>query len=307
MTLHWWPKMCCTVGAQKASVSCLRLMKPEIFCGKGLIHPFGGRSAQLNVLAVCGFPVTALDEVSQSDRGQVEVRRNTLIGRGFHLPSIIALVTIMALEVIGASTTLRTDLSYGPAELFLRRRVHGTVFQPGAFYSFPGMITARALWKMFFFSLIVKTLPWHRWLRHPLRTLPCTNVQLYWIDTQLRGLPSFSQGPQWRSQVRRGRTQPTQARQKITVFGRFGIGYLIPPGSGKREHLRLSAQLKSPSSLVGDVDDDTEFVAVGQALLGPYISTFRRLQEKSFETLGHTSVANSRMAAVQEGRQRYEQ
>ena len=89
-------------------------------------------------LAVCGFLVTALDEVSQSDRGQVEVRRNTLIGRGFHLPSIIPLFTIMALEVLGAST----DLSYGPAELFLVRRVHGTVFQPGAFYSFPGLITA---------------------------------------------------------------------------------------------------------------------------------------------------------------------
>ena len=55
----------------------------------------------------------------------------------------------MALEVIGASTTLRTDLSYGPAELFLRRRVHGTVFQPGAFYSFPELIIARALWKIF--------------------------------------------------------------------------------------------------------------------------------------------------------------
>ena len=68
-------------------------------------------------------------------------------------------------------------------------------------------------------------------------------LQLYWIDTQLRGPPSFSQGPQWRSQVRRGRTSATQARQKITGFGKFGIGYLIHPGSGKREHLRLSAQL----------------------------------------------------------------
>ena len=48
-TLHQWSKMCCSVGAQIASASRLGLMKPEILCGKGLIHPFGGRSAQLNV------------------------------------------------------------------------------------------------------------------------------------------------------------------------------------------------------------------------------------------------------------------
>ena len=49
------------------------------------------------------------------------------------------------------------------------------------------------------------------------------------------------------------------------------------------------------------VDDDTEFVAIGQALLGPYIGTFRRLQEKALKhLLGHSSDANSRVAADQE-------
>ena len=93
----------------------------------------------------------------------------------------------MALEVLGASPALRTDLSYGSAELFLRRRVHES--------------------------------------------------------------------------------------------------YLIPPGCGKMEHLRLSALLQSPFNLVSDVDDDTEFVAIGQALLGPYVGTFRRLHEKALEHL----------------------
>ena len=49
------------------------------------------------------------------------------------------------------------------------------------------------------------------------------------------------------------------------------------------KHLRLSAQLQSPFSLVSDVDDDTEFVVIGQALLGPYVGTFRRLQEKALK------------------------
>ena len=110
-------------------------------------------------------------------------------------------------------------------------------------------------------------------------------LQLYSIDTQLRGLPSFSQGPQWRSQVQRGRTLATQTRQKNTGFGKFGIGYLIPPGCGKMKHLRLSAPLQSPFNLVSDVDDDTEFVAIGQAILGPYVGTFRHLQEKALKHL----------------------
>ena len=61
--------------------------------------------------------------------------------------SPLSFFTIMALEVLGASPALRTDLSYGPAELFLRRRVRGTVFQPDAFHSFPGLITARPCFK----------------------------------------------------------------------------------------------------------------------------------------------------------------
>ena len=74
--------------------------------------------------------------------------------------------------------------------------------------------------------------------------------------------------------MQRGRTLATQSRQRITGFGKFGMGYLIPPGCGKMEHLRLSALLQSPFNLVSDVDDDTEFVAIGQAILGPYVGYF---------------------------------
>ena len=119
MTLHWWPKM-----LHRWRSDGQRFL-PQAYEARNLVWkesdpPLWRTLSSAERLAVCGFPVTALDEVSQSDCGEVEVRRNTLIGRGFHLPSIIALFTIMALEVLGASPALRTDLSYGPAELFLR-------------------------------------------------------------------------------------------------------------------------------------------------------------------------------------------
>ena len=153
---------------------------------------------------------------------QVEARRNTLIGRGFHLPSIIVNCKIMTLEVFGASPALRTDLSCGRAELFLRRRVHGTVFQPDAFHSFPGNITAKDLVEDVFLQLDCQNLFLALQVAKSIKHTALYQLQLYWIDTQLRGLPSFSKGPQRRRQVQR-RTLATQTRQKITGFGKFGI------------------------------------------------------------------------------------
>ena len=84
--------------------------------------------------------------------------------------------------------------------------------------------------------------------------------------------------------MRRGRTLAAQTRQRITGFGKFGIGYLIPPGCGKMEHLRLSALLQSPFNLVSDVDDDTEFVAIARSWDHTLV-LFRRLQEKALKHL----------------------
>ena len=66
---------------------------------KGSDPPFWRTFSSAERLAICGFPVTALDEVLGSDRGPVEAQKNT----GFHLPFTIVLFTIMALEVLGAS------------------------------------------------------------------------------------------------------------------------------------------------------------------------------------------------------------
>ena len=154
----------------------------KILCGKGLIHPCGGRSAQLNDKRFVVF----LSQLWMKswEVTVVEARRNTLVGQGFHLPFTIVLFTIIALEVLGTSPTLRTDLSYGPAELFLRRRVHGTVFQPGAFHSFPGLITARGLVEDIFLQLDCQNLS--------LASNKGSEINFVHCLVPLRGLPGFS-------------------------------------------------------------------------------------------------------------------
>ena len=102
-----------------ASVSRLRLTKPEILCGKGQIHTFGGRTPQQKVWRFVVFLSQLEMKFHQKSVAQSRLEE-TLIGRGFHLPFIIVLFTIIALEILDASPVPRMDFSYGPAELFLR-------------------------------------------------------------------------------------------------------------------------------------------------------------------------------------------
>ena len=159
-----------------------RAYEARMLVWKGSDPPLWRTLSSAERLAICGFPVAAVDEVLQSDRGPGEARKKTLIGNGFHLPSIIVLFTIMALEVLGASPALRTDLSYGPAELFLRRRVHGTVFQPGGFHSFPGLITATGLVEDVFLQLDCQNIAVTSQVAKFSFTPPCTNFNFTgWI------------------------------------------------------------------------------------------------------------------------------
>ena len=236
--------MCCSVDVQIANAS-RHAHEARNLVWKGSNPLLWRTFSSAERLAICGFPVTALDEILGSDRGPVEARRNTLVGEGFHLPFTIVLFTIMALEVLGASPALRTDLSYGPAELFLRRRVHGTVFQPDAsLFSWIDHCTRPCCG--YFLQLDCQNFPLASKVAKTILHTALYQLQLYWVDTQLRGLPGFSQGPQWRNQMRRGRTLAAQSRQRITGFRKFGIGYLIPPGCGKMEHLRLSCTVAIP-------------------------------------------------------------
>ena len=84
---------------------------------------------------------------------------------------------------------------------FLRRRVHGTVFEPGAFHAFPGLSTAKDHVDDVFLQLDCQNPALASQVAKSVLHTALYQLQLYWIDTQLRGLPGFSQGPQWRSQV----------------------------------------------------------------------------------------------------------
>ena len=149
---HRWPTMSYSVGVQIANASRHVLMKPEILCGRDPIHPSGGYSAQLNDWRFVVFLSQLWMKSWEVTVARLKLEETPLLDKVFICRSPF-FFTIMALEVRGASPVPRTDLSYGTAELFLRSRVHGTVFQPDAFHSFPGLITARDLVEDFYLQL----------------------------------------------------------------------------------------------------------------------------------------------------------
>ena len=83
-------------------------------------------------------------EGASRPRAQLVAARNSLIGNGIHLLSLVTFFAI-ALQMSRAEVCGDARFSYGPDELGLRQRVNGTIFQPGILPSLPGVLSPMAL------------------------------------------------------------------------------------------------------------------------------------------------------------------
>ena len=210
--------MCYSVGVQIASASRHVPMKPEMLCGRDSTHPSGGRSVQLNDWRFVVFLPQRWMKSWEVTVARLKLEETPLLDKVFICCSPLSFLQSWRWRSLVPRQPCETDFSYGPAELSLRRRVHGAVFQPDAFHSFPGLITARDMVEDIFSNLIVRIFPLaSKVAKTNLHTALC-QLQPYWVKHTTKGLPGFSQGPQWRSQMRRGRTLATQFRQRITGF-----------------------------------------------------------------------------------------
>ena len=232
--------MCCSVGVQIANVSRHVLMKPEILCGSDPIHPSGGRSAQLNDWRFVVFLSQLWMKSWEVTVARLKLEETPLLDKVFICRSLLSFYSHGA----GGPWCLASPAN--GSQLWSRRTFLASTrawdsFSTLMLHSFPGLITARDLVEDIFLQLDCQNFPLASKVAKTILHTALYQLQLYWVDTQLRGLLGFSQGPQWRSQMRRGRTLATQSRKRITGFGKFGIGYHIPPGCGKMEHLRLSS------------------------------------------------------------------
>jgi len=240
--------------------------------------------------AVHGFPTRVVDAVPGNgrQRNQITAVQNSLLGNGFHLPSVMMFFcALLTLVEQGTASRLRTDYRwmYSPEEGALRERIAGTVFQPGLFLKFPGMFSKHELMKDIRRQVSAAEVPESVWAKatEALCENHVKSLQLYWVDTQLRGRVCSPQGPEWRAQTAGGGLPASLGSQRFPGNSKRGLDHLLRPGLGKDEHVRQAEGLPSPFRPGQVVDDDTDFATRALALMGPHLQQWRKAQRKAFD------------------------
>jgi hypothetical protein len=262
-----------------------------------LTRSVGGETTFRTPLAVeraevHGFPSSLIETGCDWDMSaeEKEDRRCSLVGNGFHIPSLmLALVLLASLQ--------GTDAQHAPLraplpelwETRLRNKVRGTAFEPGACGCFPGvydaMQVAHELWELFK-PLGISHAAFDKWtgtFASETTSKDLATLQVYWVHARMRGHSGYEQGPEWASQKRRAEFKAVLSEQRGSSISKKGMFALVAPGHGKDVHMANARRLSSPFDLEVAIDDDLWFAAICVATYGPHIRIFRNAQSKAFQ------------------------
>ena len=175
-------------------------------------------------LSLHGFPEGCLEHAVEPSKpwSEQESVRNSSVGNGFHLPSIMLALIILAQS---ASSCVVPRPFYGLHESRLRRCVKGTILQPGLAASFPGLITRNELCadlQCMFGQLEVPSSVWGA-LHSSLACADLVPLQLYWVDSQLRNRDPLQQGPDWACQRQRAMLASASGEQRAVSSSKRGL------------------------------------------------------------------------------------
>ena len=112
-----------------------------------------------------------------------------------------------------------------------------------------------------------------------------SDLQCYWVDTQLRGRGSGAQGIEWLHQRQPGLLAAALGRQRASPLGKHALPALLPQSLCKEKHLLQSASVAFPFDLPILLDNDLAFTARALATLGPFARTWRRKQSRGVQIL----------------------
>ena len=272
-------------------------------------HSLAWRGAEWRTLSpqeramIHGFPARVVQGVPDEGRTYNEIRaiQNTLIGNGFHIPSLMLFFLALFTLVPQSNASPTADWAYNPEERGLRDRVRNTVFQPGLVQNMPGTLDKDALLddvRRQLHGVTVSTAAWVAALK-ALRNDDVVALQTYWVDTQLRHLCPSPQGPEWKAQASRAALPASLGTQRFPGNSSRGLDHLLQPGLGRDEHLRQARTLPSPFKPCQIVDDDVAFCSRALAIMGPFLIKWRQSQEKSFKRVANALSAVS--AEIQAG------
>ncbi|CAE7935813.1 unnamed protein product, partial [Symbiodinium necroappetens] len=233
-----------------------------------------------------GFPpdmvcTRACDQTES--RRKLEDKRCSLLENASHVPSVMVVMSL-AHALLPPPEPIPRPI-YAAFEARLRGAAQGTVWQPGLLDSWPGVLSSAALLAHVrqSFSELNVALP-------DLHTsndmdLALRRLQVYWVDSQIRGRQAFDQGPCWAQQKARAASAVSLGVQKGGPTSKHAPEPLLPTGLSKETHVQLSSCLPFPFESEVVLDDDMSFAVKGMYVLGPCIRAWRRQQRRALETL----------------------
>ena len=172
--------------------------------------------------------------------------------------------------------------AYEGLEKHVRMNAADTVWQPGVVDSFPGVLTWADLRPLALGSLLPSRVDLPALTSVSGLDLALARLQVYWVDSQLRQLPSENQGPQWRQQCNVAASKQAVGLQGAGPNAKHSAPPLLPPGLGKSAHMKFSSCLPSPFDTAAELDDDSTFACRGMCTLGPCVRTWRQQQLRAF-------------------------
>ena len=231
-----------------------------------------------------GVPVAATQAVKGSQDQRTKIR-NSLLGNGFHLPSVMALLCCLP-SIMGSKLTRQPlDLD----ELALGARLNNTIWMPGRLAAMPGLLTSRTICEelqaAFPFVQASNTV----WAEVSQRLAACelSALQAYPMWRRLRQEPWSLLGP-----------TPVWGRERTAIYAGLtgqryasnsakGLDHLLQPGLGKEAHIAAALKLPSPFDPRPWPEPDVEFVV--QA-----VATWQQVLPRWAEKLRHVLLTVAR-------------
>ena len=203
-----------------------------------------------------GVPPAAVAAVRGPEPTRVQTQ-NSLLGNGFHLPSLVAILLLLP-ALLEAKMT-RSPLS---PDFELKARIQGTIWEPDRLDKFPGLLSGQQVVLEMQHCFHDLDVPAELWLDVSRRLEHCQlpRLQAYTAWRRLCGEPWQLLGPT--SILARDRTRifAGLSGQRYASSSSKGLDHLLPPGLGPERHMAAALQQPSPFRPQKWPEPDVEFV-----------------------------------------------
>ena len=200
---------------------------------------------------VMGIPL-ACTEAMQGTAAVRTQKRNSAIGNGFHIPSLLAIFCLLQVVCVAKACFLPTQVATVgiPAQPtnHVAVRVRDTIWEPGYLENFPGILDAAAVTASMRHQFPDVPVPDGVWSQAQQRLSHCPIhlLQAFTAWQRGRGAPWQSVGPTPIDARARASMCTSASGQRYPSASAKGLDHLLPPGLGKEGHMAASQRLPSP-------------------------------------------------------------